>query len=88
MATTGAPSGDTEASVRELARSLDCIPDSELQALAKVKASTTEAWRKRGKGPAYIVFGKAILYPRAAVAEYLQSLVRERGHAATARSLL
>ena len=88
MDTTGVQGGDNEASVRELARSLDCIPDAELQALAKVKASTTEAWRKRGKGPAYIVFGNAILYPRASVAEYLQTLVRERRHASTARDLL
>ena len=78
MDTNSAQRGDTDESVRQLARSLDCIPDEELQALAKVKASTTLAWRKRGKGPAYIVFGNAILYPRAAVAEYLQSLVRER----------
>jgi hypothetical protein len=88
MDTTGAQHTDTEASVRELARSLDCIPDAELQALAKVKASTTEAWRKRGKGPAYIVFGNAILYPREAVVEYLKTLVRERCHASTVRRLL
>ena len=88
MGTNDAPGRDNESTVRELARSLDCIEDSELQALAKVKASTTEAWRKRGKGPAYIIFGNAILYPRSAVAEYLQSLVRERSGAATARSLL
>ena len=88
MDITSVHDSDNEASVRELARSLDCIPDAELQALAKVKASTTEAWRKRGKGPAYIVFGNAILYPRSAVAEYLQTLVRERSHASTARGLL
>jgi hypothetical protein len=87
MDTTGAPSSDNEASIRELARSLDCILDSELQGLGNIKASTTQAWHKRGKGPAYIVFGNAILYPRAAVAEYLQSLVRERANASTARSL-
>ena len=73
-------SSDNEASIRELARSLDCILDSELQAIGEVKSSTTAAWRRRGKEPAYIVFGNAILYPRAAVAEYLQSPVRARCH--------
>jgi hypothetical protein len=49
MDTTGVQNSGDEASVRELARSLDCILDAELQALAKIKAGTTEAWRKRGK---------------------------------------
>ena len=49
MDITGAPSSGNETGVRELARSLDCILDTELQALAEVKASTTEAWRKRRK---------------------------------------
>lgn len=88
MDTNGIRSGDGTPDARELARSLDCIEDAELQALAKVKASTLEAWRKRGKGPAYIVFGNAILYPRAAVAEYLQTLVRERNRGVPARAML
>ena len=87
MDTIGAQNSGVDASIRDLARSLDCIPDEDLQALANVKASTTEAWRKRGKGPAYIVFGNAILYPREAVAEYLRTLMLER-QSSTARSLL
>ena len=43
-------SSDNEASIRELARSLDCILDSELQAIGEVKSSTTAAWRRRGEG--------------------------------------
>jgi len=50
MDTIGAQNSGIDASIRDLARSLDCIPDEDLQALANVKASTTEAWRKRGKG--------------------------------------
>jgi hypothetical protein len=88
MDTNSVQAGGDTPSVRELARALDCIEDVELQALAKVKASTTEAWRKRGKGPAYIVFGNAILYPREAVAEYLKTLLRERRPGASARALL
>lgn len=61
-----------------LAQSLDCITDEDLQRLAGVKASTTEAWRKRGTGPAYILFGNQYLYPRAEVSKHLQTLVRER----------
>lgn len=61
-----------------LAQSLDCITDQDLQQLAGVKPSTTEAWRKRGIGPDYILFGKQYLYPRPAVAKYLHSLIRER----------
>ena len=64
--------------VSELARAADCFTDDELTRLAKVKASTTEAWRKRGIGPAYVRFGNAILYPRLAVTDYLKTLVRER----------
>lgn len=61
-----------------LAQSLDCITDEDLQSLALVKASTTEAWRKRGTGPAYILLGNRYLYPRKAVAQYLESITKER----------
>lgn len=64
-----------------LAQSLDCITDEDLQELAGVKASTTEAWRKRGTGPAYILFGNQYLYPREAVAKHLRELIRERAKA-------
>lgn len=62
----------------ELAQSLDCITDEDLQNLAMVKASTTEAWRKRGTGPAYIRLGNRYLYPRKAVSKYLDSITKER----------
>lgn len=62
----------------DLAQSLDCITDEDLQSLACVKASTTEAWRKRGTGPAYIRLGNRFLYPRKAVSKYLDSITKER----------
>lgn len=62
----------------DLAQSLDCITDEDLQNLAMVKASTTEAWRKRGTGPAYIRLGNRYLYPRKAVSKYLESITKER----------
>lgn len=63
---------------RALARSLDCLTEEELGVLAMAEPSTVEAWRKRGKGPDYILFGNRFLYPRAAVYEHLKSLVRVR----------
>ena len=46
--------------------------------LGKLTQSTVEAWRKRGQGPAYILLGNRYLYPRKAVAKYLDSITRER----------
>ena len=40
-------------------------------------ASTAEAWRKRGTGPAYLMMGNRPLYPRKSVAKFLESRVRE-----------
>jgi hypothetical protein len=73
--------------IKSLAQSLDCIADEDFCALADIKLSTSEAWRKRGKGPAYILLGNRYLYPRKAVADYLQTLVRER-HSASAKGSL
>lgn len=64
--------------VRELAASLDCIAEQDLCLLARIAPTTAEAWRKRGKGPAYVLIGNRFLYPRAAVSEFLHTLVRER----------
>ncbi len=74
------PTHDTPAEMRlrELADSLDCIVEADLALLADASPSTVEAWRKRGTGPSYILLGRRYMYPRSAVAEYLQRLVRER----------
>jgi hypothetical protein len=63
---------------RALARSLDCLTEEELTVLAKAEPGTVKAWRQRGKGPNYILFGNRFLYPRSAVQEHLQTLIRER----------
>ena len=63
---------------RALAESLGCLTEEDLCILADVTPCTAEAWRKRGKGPAYVLIGKRYLYPRPAFAEYLQTQVRER----------
>jgi hypothetical protein len=73
--------------VRQLAQSLDCLTEDDLVLLADITPCTAENWRKRGKGPSYILIGNRVLYPRAAVADHLQTLVRERS-APSAKGLL
>lgn len=64
------------ASVADLARLVNCMAESELATLAGVKPSTLESWRKRGKGPAYVLFGCNYLYPISAIQNYLANLTR------------
>lgn len=64
--------------VRDLAQSLDCMTEQDLNLLTDTTPGTTESWRKRGKGPAYVLVGNRYLYPRKAVAEFVHSNVRER----------
>jgi hypothetical protein len=64
--------------LRELADRLDFMTVADLCLLAEVEPSTAESWRKRGEGPAYVMAGRRVLYPRAAVAEWLQGRLRER----------
>lgn len=73
--------------VRHMAERLDCFIEEDFQSLAGATAKTVEAWRKRGIGPAYILFGNRYLYPRKAVAEYLQGITRERSRKAMAGML-
>jgi len=63
--------------VRGMAESLDCFIEEDFQQLAGATALTVEAWRKRHKGPAYILLGNRYLYPRRAVADYLKTITRE-----------
>jgi hypothetical protein len=64
------------AEIRALAEKLDCITDAQLQQLAGVKEGTTLAWRKRRIGPPHVRPGRAVLYPRLGVIEFLQGRVR------------
>jgi hypothetical protein len=54
--------------IQELANSLACLTEADLCLLYGIAASTAEAWRKRGKGPSYVLAGNNYLYPRDAVA--------------------
>ncbi|HQQ69377.1 MAG TPA: helix-turn-helix domain-containing protein [Alicycliphilus sp.] len=64
--------------LRTIADKLDCLTETDIMLLGKLSQSTVEAWRKRGTGPAYILLGNRYLYPRKAVAKYLESITRER----------
>lgn len=64
-----------------LAQSLDCLTEQDLCALYGITPATAEAWRKRRKGPSYILAGNNYLYPRSSVAADLQTRVRERAEA-------
>jgi predicted site-specific integrase-resolvase len=65
-------------SVADLARLVDCLDEHSVARLAGVKISTLDAWRKRGKGPEYILLGRNYLYPISAVQTYISSLTRTR----------
>jgi hypothetical protein len=63
---------------REMAESLDCFTEQQVQTLGLYAPTTLENLRKRGQGPEYIVFGKAFLYPRQSFRDFLHARVRER----------
>jgi hypothetical protein len=81
-----APTNDLDR-IRALAESLDCWLPDDVALLTGVTLNTTEAWRKRGKGPSYVMAGNRILYPRAAVAAFLAAHTRERTSVATKDAL-
>jgi hypothetical protein len=68
----------TSSNVAELARLVNCLDEDSVATLAGVKPSTLDAWRKRGKGPEYILLGRNYLYPIAAIQKYVSGLVRTR----------
>ena len=73
--------------LRTLADKLDCLTETDIMLLGKLSQSTVEAWRKRGTGPAYILLGNRYLYPRKAVAKYLEGITRERTSVAAKEAL-
>jgi hypothetical protein len=64
--------------LRDLADSLDCLTEQDFMMLTETTPGTLQAWRKRGKGPDYILAGNRYLYPRQAVAAFLVSSTRQR----------
>lgn len=74
--------------ITSLAKLVDCFDEEGFAKLAGVKLSTLDAWRKRGKGPEYILLGCNYLYPIAGVNRHLSGLVRARSNTASKRALL
>jgi hypothetical protein len=68
---------DEQTQVRELAASLGCMTREEFELLVSVEDTTADAWRRRGKGPRWIRAGNRVFYPRDAVRQWFESLVRE-----------
>jgi hypothetical protein len=75
-------------SVADLARTVNCLDEYGFAKLAGVKPSTLDAWRKRGKGPEYVLLGNNYLYPIEAVKRYISGLVRLRTAFAPRQALL
>ncbi len=78
---------DSEARLRALADSLNCLTEADFTLLTDTTLGTVEAWRKRGKGPDYILAGNRYFYPRQSVADYLAASTRQRA-TSIAKSLL
>ncbi|WP_323142799.1 hypothetical protein [Massilia phyllosphaerae] len=68
----------TNPSVADLARLVNCLDEQSVAKLAGVQVSTLDAWRKRGKGPEYVLLGRNYLYPIAGVQSHISSIVRAR----------
>jgi hypothetical protein len=72
------PGSTTEQSrLNDLAKSLDCLTEQDLCTLTGIAPATAEGWRKRRKGPAYILAGNRYLYPRKCVSRWLELHTRE-----------
>lgn len=62
----------------QLAAAVDCMSEEDLCLLAGITPKTAETWRKRGRGPDYVLIGNRYLYPRQAVADFVAANRRER----------
>jgi len=72
------PAHVDESRLRMLADSLHCLTEADFMLLTGTTSHTVESWRKRGKGPEYILAGNRYFYARQSVADFLQSCKRQR----------
>ena len=68
----------TDSRLMSLADRLDVFTETDLMLLTDASPSTLQQWRNRGEGPAYIRAVNRYLYPRKAVADWLQTRLRDR----------
>jgi hypothetical protein len=59
-------------SASQLAQELDCWTEQELATFTGCELGTLQSWRKRAKGPAYLLVGNNYLYQRSAVIRWLK----------------
>lgn len=71
----------------DIARSLDYLSEQDLCELAGITPATAQSWRKRGRGPGYVLAGTTYLYAKAEVARWLASLSRDRAQRASGAAL-
>jgi len=72
---------------RRLAEKLGLLTENQVASLAKAKLTTVEDWRKRGKGPEYILFGNAFFYEFEDILAFIKSLKKERNRDHIIRSI-
>ena len=72
------PAHVDESRLRMLADSLNCLTEADFMLLTGTTNHTVESWRKRGKGPEYILAGNRYFYARQSVADFLESCTRQR----------
>lgn len=70
--------GDELHRLRELAEQIDCFCEPDFRTLTGWTEGTTEARRKRGDGPPYILIGKNYFYPKRAAVAHFQGRTRVR----------
>lgn len=75
------------ARLRELAEQIDCFCEPDLQTLTGWTEQTTEARRKRGNGPPYILVGKHYFYPKKQTVEHFQRRSKGRCNVTAAEVL-
>lgn len=73
-----ATASNNHSGISDLAKLVHCLDELAFATLAGVKVSTLDAWRKRGKGPDYVLLGRNYLYPITAVQAYIAKCVRQR----------
>lgn len=66
------PGETSEEAACRLRRQFDLVTESELAALAGVDLRTLREWRAKAEDPEHIKLGRNVLYPRQAVADWLQ----------------
>jgi hypothetical protein len=72
----------------DLARAVGCMTEQDFCALLKIAQPTAETWRKRGKGPAFVRAGNAVLYPVDSVADFIKTKARKPAGTVPAKSVL